>query len=79
MPFYYRLSEERSSRLTGKNKSAVDQLSEDFFQVAFQRDDGQRMKVEADGRVVSLGSNHPTTGFAFEYDVLDSEGSKHPA
>jgi hypothetical protein len=43
----------------------------DESKIVFQRDDGQKMEVQSgDGRLLSYGSHAPTTGFAFEVEVL---------
>jgi len=35
--------------------------------VVFKRSDGQKMEVQRDGRLISYGSHHPTTGYAYDY------------
>jgi hypothetical protein len=38
--------------------------------VCFERDDGQKMKViSGEGKLLSLGSHAPITGYAFKYEV----------
>jgi hypothetical protein len=38
--------------------------------IVFQRDDGQMMEVEENGRLVSYNSAFPTTGYAYRYEVV---------
>jgi hypothetical protein len=39
--------------------------------VVFQRNDGQVMEVQRDGKLLSYGSHAPVTGYAFEYEVVN--------
>lgn len=42
--------------------------------VCFERDDGQKMKViSGEGKLLSLGSHAPITGYAYSYEVQDNE------
>lgn len=38
-------------------------------EVTFKRSDGQKMKVESGGKLISFGSHHPITGYAYDYEV----------
>jgi hypothetical protein len=42
--------------------------------VCFERDDGQKMKViSGEGKLLSLGSHAPITGYAYSYEVENND------